>query len=346
MSGHRIRRNNRDWRKRRKRQLMIRIAGGVILLLMTILIIAGIVTNHKEPEKKQKKAKTTMEQTDTDSMEVKAEPEKETYPYPQKSSDYVEITAPEVRSPYVALVDVDQHLLIAGRNTETLIYPASMTKVMSLIVAVEHLTDLQQTFTMTQDIVDPLVIEEASRAGFAAGDTVTARDMLYGLILPSGADAAVGLAIMTAGSEEAFAGLMNEKCQELGLKNTHFVNASGLHDLSQYTTPVEMAMILAYAMENDTCREVLSTYQYTTAPLASNPEGILLTSTMFGRMYGNEVENVIINAGKTGYTQEARNCLVSYATKGDHHYVALTAGAENRWYVIYDDFELYGKYLP
>jgi D-alanyl-D-alanine carboxypeptidase (penicillin-binding protein 5/6) len=124
------------------------------------------------------------------------------------------------------------------------------------------------------------------------------------------------------------------------------MNASGLYDDNQYTTPVEMAMILKYAMENETCAEVLSTYQYTTAPLNSNPEGVLLTSTMFSRMYGTEVEGVLIQAGKTGYTQEARHCLVSYAEKGEHHYIALTAGAESKWYVIYDDFELYGNYLP
>lgn len=111
---------------------------------------------------------------------------------------------------------------------------------------------------------------------------------------------------------------MNEKCEELGLQNTHFMNASGLHNENQYTTPVEMAMILAYAMQNPECAKILSIYQHTTAPLASHPEGILLTSTMFGRMYGTEVPNVTIQAGKTGYTQEAGNCLVSYAEKTGH----------------------------
>ena len=144
----------------------------------------------------------------------------------------------------MALLDVENNCIIAGKNKDARIYPASMTKVMTLIVAVEHLQDLSQTFTMTADIVDPLFREGASRAGFEAGDTVNMEDMLYGLILPSGADAAVGLAIMTAGSEDNFAVLMNEKCEELGLQNTHFMNASGLHNENQYTTPVEMAMIV------------------------------------------------------------------------------------------------------
>ena len=271
---------------------------------------------------------------------------KELFEYPKVSESYVDIVSEEVKSPYVALLDVENNQIIAGRNIEARIYPASMTKVLSLIVAVEHLTDMSQTFTMTGDIVDPLVREGASRAGFEAGDTVSVEDMLYGLVLPSGADAAVGLAIMTAGSEGAFAELMNEKCAELGLTQSHFTNASGLFDENQYTTPVEMALILKYAMQNEKCAAILSTYQYTTAPLASNPEGVLLSSTMFSRMYGTEVEGVTITAGKTGYTQEAKNCLVSCAQKGEHHYIALTAGAENRWHVIFDDFEIYGKYLP
>lgn len=116
-----------------------------------------------------------------------------------------------------------------------------MTKVMTLIVAVEQLQDLNQTYALSYELLDPLVREQASRAGFDPGEMVTAKDYLYGLVLPSGADAAVALSIMTAGSEEAFADLMNQKCSEIGLKNTHFMNASGLYDEQQYTTPVEMA---------------------------------------------------------------------------------------------------------
>lgn len=334
-------------RQKRKRELMIKTGA---LITVTVLIFAGSVGIWKNQHQTEG---DTKKQAGLQKREVVAEPTeeiteeiKEVFQYPEKSEKYVEIVSENVKSPYVALLDVEKNKIIAGRNSDTKIYPASMTKVMSLIVAVEHIQDLNQTFQMTAELVDPLVYAGASRAGFEAGDTVTAKDMLYGLILPSGADAAVGLATMVAGSESAFADMMNEKCEELGLKNTHFMNASGLHDENQYTTPVEMAMILKYAMENEICAEVLSTYQYTTAALASNPEGILLTSTMFSRMYGTEVEGVVIQAGKTGYTDEARNCLVSYAEKNGHHYVALTAGAENRWYVIYDDFEIYGQYLP
>lgn len=265
---------------------------------------------------------------------------------PTKGADYKDIFTPDILSPYVALIDVNNNSVIAGKSTDTKIYPASMTKVMTLIVAVENLKSLDDSIEMTADIIDPLVREQASRAGFEPGERASAKDMLYGLILPSGADCSVGLGKLICGSEEGLVELMNKKCEELGLTGTHFTNTSGLHNENHYTTPVEMAMILEYAMTNETCAEVLSTYQYTTAPSEIHPEGILLTSTMFSRMYGDEVNTVTINGGKTGYTNEARNCLVSMATRGDDKYIAVTAGGGNRWHVIFDDFNLYGNYIP
>lgn len=271
---------------------------------------------------------------------------KEKIKYPTVSEHYTEIVSEDVMSPYIALLDVENGQVIAGRAYNEKIYPASMTKVMTLIVAVENIKDYNQTYALTYELIDPLVRDQASRAGFDPEEQVTVMDYLYGLVLPSGADAAVALSNITAGSEEAFAELMNQKCQELGLKYTHFVNSSGLYDEEQYTTPLEMALIMQYAMTNETCAKVLSTYQYRTSATAQHPEGILLSSTMFSRMYGTEVEGVTITAGKTGYTQEAGNCLVSYAQKDGHHYVALTAGASYKWHTIFDDFEIYKNYLP
>jgi D-alanyl-D-alanine carboxypeptidase (penicillin-binding protein 5/6) len=266
--------------------------------------------------------------------------------YPSTGADYAEIDDDDIVSPYIALLDVDNSKVIAGKESEERIYPASMTKVMTLVVAVENIKDMSMTYALSSAQIDPLVRAEASRAGFDPNEEVSVTDYLYGLILPSGADAAVALCNIAAGSEEAFVELMNKKCSELGLKNTHFTNSSGLYDEEQYTTPTEMAVIMAYAMTNETCAKVLSTYKYTTTATEKHPEGIALTSTMFGRMYGTEVENVTITAGKTGYTIEAGNCLVSYAEKNGHRYVALTAGASNKWDVIYDDFRIYDRYLP
>ena len=265
---------------------------------------------------------------------------------PDVSEDYVAITSENVKCPYTVLVDVNNHKVVAGKEYDEKIFPASMTKVMTLIVAVEHIKDMEATFEMTAELIDPLYREDASLAGFAPGEMVSAKDMLYGLILPSGADAAVGLAMMISGSEEEFVKLMNEKCEELGLEATHFMNTSGLYHEEHYTTPLEMAMIMEYAMNNEVCAEILSTYQYTTNKTKQNPEGLLLTSTMFSRMYGNEVNTVTIKAGKTGYVGEAGSCLVSYAERGNDKYIAVSAKASGKWHVVFDAFELYGNYIP
>lgn len=345
------RRAYRQIRKNRvRRQRILRRRRKIVSVLSMLLIIVVIViavknfpsAQNRKTVKEDAKRTTEVSQDETEEAVQK----KISIKYPVIADSYTEITSDTIKSPYIALLDVENNEVIAGRNTDTRIYPASMTKVMSLIVAVENLESLEDTFTFTNEMLDPLVKAQASRAGFDPGETVSVNDLLYGLILPSGADAADALAQLTAGSQKAFVELMNEKCQEIGLKNTHFMNPSGLYDDNQYTTPIEMAMIMEYAMDNETCAKLLSTYQYTTAVTPQHPEGILLTSTMFSRMAGDEIEGVTITSGKTGYTSEAKHCLVSSAQKNGSHYIALTAGAEGKWNVIFDDFELYENYTP
>lgn len=251
-----------------------------------------------------------------------------------------------IASKYAVLIDLDSNSIIAQRDADKKMYPASMTKIMTLIVAVENMKSLDDKFTMTFDILYPLVEADASRAGFEENETITIKDMLYGAVLPSGADATVGLATAISGSEDKFVDLMNEKAKELGLHNTHFTNTSGLHDENHYSTALDMAVILNYAIQNDICREVLSTYQYTTSKTKEHPEGIPLESTMFSRMYGDEVENVTIEGGKTGYTDEAQHCIATFAVKSGHEYIAVAAKEDDKWGSVYDIFDIYEKYLP
>lgn len=347
----------RIMRKRARRRAVIinRIKyGTAALLILAVMIFAGIkltglAASHFKGKEGGGGDSAVVAQTEAQAQNFTIPPETEpdiTMTYPVKAADYASITSDKVKSAYVSLVDIDKHEIIAGREYDARIYPASMTKVMTLIIAVENIENMNNTFTMTTEIIDPLVQENASRAGFDPGETVNAADLLYGLILPSGADAAQALATMVSGSETEFVKMMNAKCRALGLSKTHFVNTSGLHDENQYSTPIEIGMIMEYAMQNEICAKVLSTYQYTTAATPQHPDGIELTSTMFSRMYGDEAEGVQIVAGKTGYTVEAGNCLVSYAVKDNRHYICVTAGGTNKWHSIFDDIELYGHYLP
>lgn len=344
-------------RRKRRRQIIInriKFAAAAVVLLAAVMflcvkgigaIISKIGDNTTFDGGAVAYAAQTNAAVENLTKEAQTKPDI-TMPYPVKSPSYIEINSDKVRSEFVSLVDIDTHQILAGKGCNNVIYPASMTKVMTLIIAVENIKDMNDKFVMTAEIIDPLVQENASRAGFDPKEAVCATDLMYGLILPSGADAAEALAIMISGSSEEFVKLMNEKCRDIGLKSTHFTNTSGLHDANQYTTPTEMAMIMEYAMQNQTCAKILSTYQYTTQATEQHPEGIELTSTMFSRMYGDEAEGVQITAGKTGYTDEAGNCLVSYAVKQNKRYICVTAGGTNKWHSIFDDIEIYGNYLP
>lgn len=256
-------------------------------------------------------------------------------------------TQPDVlNSQYAILYDMTGKKIIGGNGYYEKIYPASMTKIMTLIVAVERITDLSTTYALTQAQIDVLYKREASRAGFERGKPVSAKDCLYGLILPSGADAAVALACMAAGSEDGFAVLMNLKCQELGLKNTHFTNASGLHDENQYTTLYDMCKIMEYAMSQPLCAQVLSTQKYTTsATTKASPNGIALTNMALTKLKNKPVQGVTILAAKTGFTNAAKYCMASCAKINERQYIAVTARANSSDEYVKDAYKLYTQVL-
>lgn len=134
------------------------------------------------------------------------------------------------------------------------------------------------------------------------------------------------LAIEAAGSEEAFAGLMNQKAQELGLTQTHFTNCTGLHHEEQYSTPKEIALILQAALEDKTFREVFTTHNYSVKPTNVHPEGFTFWSSMFKNMQAENVIGGEIMGGKTGYTNAAGYCLASMAEVEGREYIQVTAG--------------------
>lgn len=244
------------------------------------------------------------------------------------------------------IVDTKTGKVIAQRNPQKRLYPASTTKIMTLLVACENIENYDDTFTMRLDITDPLYVAEASVAGFLNGEVITMTDLLYGLILPSGADAAMALAEKTAGSEEAFAKLTNKKADELGLIDTHFVNASGLYDEDHYTSCYDMAIILQAALKNPVCKKVLSTYQYTTSVTPQHPEGIPLSATLFEYMYGTEPETATILGGKTGFVNEAGYCIASYGTgkATGSEYIVVTLGNSSRWPAFHGQIDLYKQF--
>ena len=251
----------------------------------------------------------------------------------------------EILSEYCILIESESGRVIASRNSKAVMYPASMTKIMSLIVAVENIDNVSDTFTMTYEIINPLVEQGATRTGLESGETVPLIDLLYGVILPSGADATIALAQYVSGSEEEFVKLMNAKAQELGLINTHFTNTSGLHDRNHYTTAHDMAIILDYAMKIPLASEILSSQTYTTSSTEQHPGGLEMTSTMFGKISPNYIDGVTIVGGKTGYTAQSKHCLASVAVKNGKTYIAVTAMGETKYTPVYDIIKIYDEYI-
>ncbi len=327
----------------------------VIVLLLSLTVLLGMfaVMYYRNSENTKAIAKLEEQLAEQRLLHELAEAAAtEMKPIDEPQIDHAVSTAATgsitgINSEYAILIDMDKNEVIASKNGDEKIYPASMTKVMTLIVAAEHITDLDEHFTFDYTITDPAYEAGASVAGFLAGESVSMRDILYGVALPSGADATTAVAVKVAGSEEAFAELMNQKAAEMGLTDTHFVNASGLHDREHYSTPHEIAIIMEYAMQIPLLSEILSTYQYTTSATEQHPEGILLTSTTFSRMYGNEAGNCTVIAGKTGYTPEAGQCLVTVAqTPSGGRYVLVSASASGTYAPIYDAIDIYKKYIP
>jgi D-alanyl-D-alanine carboxypeptidase (penicillin-binding protein 5/6) len=199
---------------------------------------------------------------------------------------------------------------------------------MTAIVAIENLPDLKKEITLTNSVFQGLSEADASMAGFQPGENVRAIDLLYGALLPSGAEACVGLADYIAGSEKDFVGMMNQKAADLGMHNTHFENSTGLQNENHYTTVKDLAILLSYALQNDTFREIFTSSHHSTPPTYKHPFGITFYSTMFEELNNQSIADGKILGGKTGYTDEAGLCLASLAQVGKQEYILISAGAK------------------
>ena len=357
-------------RRRAKRRRVLRVA--LTLLVFAALLGGAVYYAHRQIVKPYLDTPVTSGETDTPSEpeaavpeepvqepepeplpEPEAEPEPEPEPEPEQpaltlaqASENTRTLDLELYSSSAVLVDVQSGTVLAEKGMDEKIYPASMTKVMTLLVAAENLPDLDATFTMTQAIIDPLYLAGASMAGYVNGETVTMRDLLYGAVVPSGAEATEALAQAVAGSEEAFVAMMNEKAAALGLTNTHFMNTSGLHDENHYSTVREIALILQAALENETCAEILSAENYRASETEQHPDGLAMTNKFLYRVHHEYALNgAEITAAKTGYTTEAMNCCASAGKTPDgRSVICVTANAWTGDFCIEDHIALYTKY--
>ena len=238
-----------------------------------------------------------------------------------------EIDSNGISSSNAILLFLSSGEVLAQKGPDEKIYPASMTKILTTVVAIEHFEDLEVSIEVPSDIFPYLRDQNASCAGFQAGEKVKIIDLLYGVMLPSGADACLTIARAVSGNEQNFAKKMTEKAHEIGAKSTNFTNSTGLHDDNHYSTVRDMAKILMYALKNDTFRTVFTTEEYTTHSTAKHPYGITLNSTTFSAFRRAGITNKYVKGGKTGFTGEAKLCLASLAEKNGKEYILITCGA-------------------
>jgi D-alanyl-D-alanine carboxypeptidase (penicillin-binding protein 5/6) len=187
-----------------------------------------------------------------------------------------------VHSQSLILLDRQTGQVLRAREENRIIFPASLTKLMTAAVVLDQLPDLNETLTVPAEIFPYLEQQHASVAGFKPGEKVRVLDLLYGVLLPSGADGSLTLAKKIAGSEAGFARLMNAKALELGMTRTHFMNPTGLQDIWQYSTARDMAILLRYDLTKPRLRQILTTPVYYTQPTQLHPQGIRLRNHVFG----------------------------------------------------------------
>ena len=346
-------------RQLRRRHVIKKVMKSTVGVLVIALAATMAITVFRFKSQKTVVAETEKEPA----VQVETEPvipeevlpeevmlaQKEEEPYQFEAVAETEaIYSEEVISSHAILIDEKTDTIVASKGARERISPASMTKVLTILVAAENIKEeqLDDIFVMTREITDYGYINDCSSVGFLDGEEVTIRDLFYGTILPSGSDAAMGLATYVAGSHEAFVDMMNEKLQELGLGETsHYTNCVGLYDAEHYSTVYDMAVIMKAAVQSDFCREVLSKHRYVTEATLEHPEGIDISNWFLRRIEDKDTGGEVLCA-KTGYVMQSKNCAVSYGVfDGGRPYICVTAGSSSSWRCIYDHVEIYNEYI-
>lgn len=229
------------------------------------------------------------------------------------------------------LFNVTDSSVLYSKNVFERLYPASTTKVMTAIIALEE-GDLTDQVTVTEDAV--ITEAGASLCGIKPGDVITMKDLLYGLMMPSGNDAANAIAVHMYGSVGAFVDRMNDRARELGATGTHFMNPSGLTDENHYTTAYDLYLMFNEAMKIPLFREIIAEDSYTANYQNGAGEAVSKTWTVGNWYQKGERETpagVKVLGGKTGTTQAAGYCLIMASDDSlDKEYISVVLKSDSR----------------
>ncbi|MBR3867662.1 MAG: D-alanyl-D-alanine carboxypeptidase [Butyricicoccus sp.] len=247
------------------------------------------------------------------------------------------IEDPNIQATAAILADPESGMILYEKNAREKRYPASTTKVMTALVVLENIKDLEATVEVLEEDFENLE-PGASSSGFKAGEVVRVIDLLYGLMLPSGNEAANILARYTGTSIETFVNMMNSRAKSLGCTGTHFVNPNGLHNEEHYTTAYDLYLIAREAMKNETFADIVSTAQKTLPATNLQEARKIYTTNMmiFNRSYDSYY--AYCEGIKTGYTSAAGYCLVSAAERKGGELMSVLLGCERGEKKYYSSF--------
>ncbi len=234
--------------------------------------------------------------------------------------------APAVTATAALLISPDSDMVLYEKNADEKRYPASTTKIMTALLTLENVEDLNETVTAEQGDFAK-VTADSSNAGIKAGETVRVIDLLYALMLPSANEAAYILARHVGGTSEHFVDMMNTRAEELGCTGTHFCNPCGLHEEDHYTTARDLYLIAREAMKNDTFTNIIDTVQYRMPKTNMHEERIIFTTNQLIFSSFNPWSYPYNKGIKTGHTSQAGNCFVGYAEYGDAKLYSVVLGS-------------------
>lgn len=252
---------------------------------------------------------------------------------------YVQALEFNITSDYVIMYNMNDDKVLYELESDKETQIASLTKIMTTIVAIEHTKDFNKEVVISKDVFNG--IDDYTVVGFKVGDKATIKDLLYGTMLPSGADAVNALAIEVGGSISKFVDLMNEMAVKLELKHTHFDNPIGMDSDKNYSSASDIAKLLKYSLKNQLFKEIFTARTYKIESI-----GKTVSSTLIGysRSYGLDITD--ITGAKSGYTDGAGLCLASTASIDDVEYLLVTMHADikNRSNAVRDSLEIYDYY--
>ena len=320
------------------RLLLILLAASIAVIIGCVILI-GVVLPGRNGDKKEADNSSNLPasgevgQPDTDRGAVATVPSRTDYDIP-KAGTYESIKG--VSSKYAILVDLDSYEAIAGKNADTEICPASMTKVMTILVVSERLKSLDDRLTITAEILDDSLSGGGSglKNLWVEGNEFSVEDLMYLAFMQSDTVACKLLANYVAGNEEEFTRLMNEKAREIGMDDTVFANSTGLSIKGEtyHSTCRDIAMLMAYSLENPLAERVLTATDWVLkkryAPIGERTT--IKPTWLTERLGVAELETVTVKGGKTGWEDAPGACLVTYATanEGGGEYILVTVGGD------------------